>query len=444
MAYSIPVKASFLLRILVIWILLSVWINLNVLFHHDLSTMGKIPLEQTLNTEWKRKSYPVIPIGNINHTSTVSQANQLTIKKGSTSPRNESSRPGVAGVTSLRSNYYTFGNNDPTPAMYWNLSCPLEMSTFSAAHIGGDEFVQRAHKAQNLSYAALRQLKQTAPWLLRRRRIFFVGDSLLRQVFISLSCLYWNQVQHYAVPWFERRHGRMNHANTISHGPHSKFEEARVVLKGGTEFIFHHGIGGLLTLGQDYRSHDPNMWLESCMRGKPFTTNVVDTDYSPIVSELNVPRTTMVLTTEDIVVINGSVHGDRGLNLNNVADLIQCMNRDPHKKKTMWPRLVYVTTGAEHFPTDSGQYEEELIGKNFTCRQQTLFDYRQKEERELVGGLLPILGKDVFDLEREQGDLHVGGRDCLHWIMPGIPDLLAASLITALHPSANTPTSLVK
>jgi hypothetical protein len=73
-----------------------------------------------------------------------------------------------------------------------------------------------------------------------------------------------------------------------------------VVLKGGTEFIFHHGIGGLLTLGQDYRSHDTNMWLEACMRGKPFMTTVIDTEFSPIVSELSVPRKTVELTTDDI------------------------------------------------------------------------------------------------------------------------------------------------
>jgi hypothetical protein len=328
--------------------------------------------------------------------------------------------------------------------MYWNLSCPLEMSAFSAAHIGGEEFEQRAYEAQNLTYAALRQLEQNNPWLLHRRRIFFVGDSLLRQVFISLSCLYWNRVEKYGVPWFERRHGRMNHANTISHGPHSKFEEARVVLKGGTEFIFHHGIGGLLTLGQDYRSHDTHIWLEACMRGKPFMATVIDTEYSPIISELNVPRRTVELTTDDIVVVNGSVHGDRQLNLYNVEDLIKCMDRDPHKKEKMWPHLVYLTTGAEHFPTESGKFEEELIEKNFTCRQKTSVDNRQKEESKLVGGLLPILGKEVFDLELERGDLHVGGNDCLHWIMPGIPDLLAASLITSLSPNLSTPVSLLK
>jgi hypothetical protein len=434
MAYSIPLRASFLLWILAIWTIFSTWINLNVLFHHDQSTLGRTSIEHTLNTEWKGKSPAEFRRVKNNHTSPISHPIQISMNKEVGHLRRESLRPAV----NLRSHQSV--GDEPTPSMYWNLSCPLEMSAFSAAHIGGEDFTQRAYKAQNLSYAALRQLEHNTPWLLHRRRIFFVGDSLLRQVFISLSCLYWNRVEKYAVPWFERRRGRTNHANTISHGPHSKFEEARVVLKGGTEFIFHHGIGGLLTLGQDYRSHDTNMWLEACMRGKPFTTTVIDTEYSPIVSELSVPRKTMELTTDDIVVVNGSVHGDRQLNLHNVADLMQCMDRDPHKKEKMWPHLVYLTTGAEHFPTESGKFEEELIEKKFTCRQQTGIDNRQKEESELVGGLLPILGKDVFDLELERGDLHVGGNDCLHWIMPGIPDLLAASLITSLGPNLTTST----
>jgi len=322
------------------------------------------------------------------------------------------------------------------PAGYWNLSCPLEMSTFSAAHIGGDDFLERAYKARNLSTTALPLLKKNGAWLLSGRRIFFVGDSLLRQVFISLSCHYWNRVEEYAVPWFERRHGRTNHANTISHGPHSKFEEARVVLKGGSEFIFHHGIGGLLSLGQDYRSHDPNMWLEACMRGKPFTTMIIDMKFGPIISEQSVPRKSLELRTDDIVVVNGSVHGDRTLNLNNIADLVECMDRDPVKKETLWPRLVYLATGMEHFPTNSGKFEEQLTERNYTCQQEVPRDltheHRQREERTHVGRLLPILGQNVLDLEVGSGDLHVGGRDCLHWIMPGIPDLLAASLIAAL------------
>jgi hypothetical protein len=49
--------------------------------------------------------------------------------------------------------------------------------------------------------------------------------------------------------------------NTISHGPHSKFEEARVVLKGGTELIFHHGIGGLLDTQSRLPVPRQSMWL---------------------------------------------------------------------------------------------------------------------------------------------------------------------------------------
>lgn len=436
-------RTSFLLRVLFAWTTLSAWINLDVLFHHDAESNNAagelLSVEQTLKTDWKRKPTTVFRGVKANHTSS---GNHTELAPSPTSSKPDRSRSSnhlpvqhlAAATTTTKGDLST----------YWNLSCPLEMSTFSAAHIGGDDFLQRAFKARNLSMSALPLLKNNDPWLLHHgRRIFFVGDSLLRQVFISLSCLYWNQVDHYAVPWFERRHGRTNHANTVSHGPHSKFEEARVILKGGTEFIFHHGIGGLLSLGQDYRSHDPNIWLEACMRGIPFSTMTVDTRFDSIVSEQSVPRKAMQLNADDIVVLNGSVHGDRQLNLNNIADLVDCMDRDPVKKKTMWPRLVYLATGAEHFPTSSGKFEEELIETNYTCQQEVprdlLHEHRQREEEIHLGHLMPIFGKDVLDLEYSRGDLHVGGRDCLHWIMPGIPDLLAASLVGSLSSDTISP-----
>jgi hypothetical protein len=85
-------------------------------------------------------------------------------------------------------------NQDPieskTPQLYWNLSCPLEQSMFSGSHMEG-EYLTRATKAHEIAKEALSRVEDMDWNSLENRRIFFVGDSLLRQVFISMACLSW-------------------------------------------------------------------------------------------------------------------------------------------------------------------------------------------------------------------------------------------------------------
>lgn len=390
--------------------------------------------------------------------------------------------------------------------LYWNLSCPLEMSSFSASRMGGPKYLPRALQAlavarpawesilRNFVDIGLRDVPRTGQN--HTRRIVFVGDSLLRQVFISLSCVMQSQegaqvmtntsiittTVDIAVPWFSRRTGRTNHPNTISIGPHSKFEESRVWIHQEhrdrtlphsdnffttTELIYHHGIGNVVSLGQDYRSHDEHVWMEACLRGRPLEATVVQRGRH---TEQFVRRETISLGKDDVVIFNGSVHGDRQLNLYNIQDIANCINTNRHNSKNAWPKLLYMVTSAEHFPTVTGQYDETLSQStnvstsdaktpDYQCRKDAVLPHgRLREEQTILarnagGGatnllhhplqqadhpaidnssdpyLLPFVGLSELDLEYRSGDLHVGGRDCLHWIMPGIPDLLAASLL---------------
>ena len=56
------------------------------------------------------------------------------------------------------------------------------------------------------------------------------------------------------------------------------------------------------------------------------------------------------------------------------------------------------------------------------------------KDLEMLEGKLPILGKDMNLLEL--GHLHRGylqGKvDCIHWAMPGVPDLFAKEVATTL------------
>jgi hypothetical protein len=312
--------------------------------------------------------------------------------------------------------------------MYWNLSCPLELSMFSGAHMGGD-YLKRAHKARDLAKEVASQLDEIDWKSLSNRRIFFVGDSLLRQVFISMACMNWNRVTNYAVPWFEQRSVRTRQPNTIGKGPHSKFEEGRVQMQGNIELIYHHGIGNLLELGSEYQSHDPDSWIKACYLKKPFTTVTPKFQESGYLSTLNVQRESLILKPRDIVLINASVHAGRSFNLQNIADLFRCKKQMKHPDKS-WPTMLYIMTGPSHFPTDTGAFEEELLEKedDYNCRLHSTFHGYQDDEVRQLNDHLPMLGKEILDLEFQSGDLHVGGKDCLHWLQPGIPDLVAANI----------------
>jgi len=106
-----------------------------------------------------------------------------------------------------------------------------------------------------------------------------------------------------------------------------------------------------------------------------------------------------------------SVHRDRSVSLYSIADLAKCV-RD--SKKPIYPKLVYVATSSEHFPTESGRFEESLLEMDvdYECRQHAVSTARQTEERDVLQGLMPIVD-DTNELQARSGDLHVGGRECV-------------------------------
>jgi hypothetical protein len=203
-------------------------------------------------------------------------------------------------------------------------------------------------------------------------------------------------------------------------------------MRGNTELIFHHGIGGLLELGEEYKSHTPDSWSKACYTKQPFTAMVPTFPESKgvLLSEVNTTRERLVLTPRDVVLLNGSVHGLRKFNLRNIADLLDCKKIMKYKENT-WPTLAYMMTGTQHFPTNTGMFQSSLLERNddYGCRQNSEEHGDQDEELSMLKDRLPILGQEIIELEYEAGDLHVGGRDCLHWLQPGIPDLLAMDVV---------------
>jgi hypothetical protein len=360
---------------------------------------------------------------------------------------------------------------------YWNLTCPLELSMFSGAHIGGNR-VHAAWASREIAERAVVYFATKNDWsALEGRRIFFVGDSLMRQTFISMACLAWHRVEDYVIPWFHRRAVRDGQPNSIGSGPHSKFEEGRVLLRGGTELIYHHGIGGLLELGEENNrqssSHeeDQDSWIKACFLKKSFTAMVpkyVDwshansspssasstdgtKDARASVTSTNVRRERLALNSKDIVLINASVHGTRSFNLKNIVDLFDCHKRNTRKDTEVrnnndrtggrrqqqdllmrWPHFLYMVTGARHFPTPTGAFEKRLltVEEDFECIAESTDREWQEEETTVLGEYLTLfVGAEMLPLQYKSGNMHVGGKDCLHWMQPGIPDLLAVDLL---------------
>ncbi|KAL3905495.1 MAG: hypothetical protein SGILL_009657, partial [Bacillariaceae sp.] len=332
---------------------------------------------------------------------------------------------------------------------YWNLTCPLELSMFSGIHMNQDDYVHRAWAARELAERAVTYFGIKDWSSMENRRILFIGDSLLRQVFISLACMAWDHVQDYSIPWFTKRQVRTRQPNTIGSGPHSKFEEGRVLLKGNIELIYHHGMGGLLELGEEYQTHETETWIKACYLGKPFTalapkyldwatmdtSNFEKTDPRLSITSEKTERERLTFTSDDIVLINASVHGSRSFNLKNIVDLFECkkmhkVDQKPALKKH-WPNFYYILTGPSHFPTKTGAFDKKLLEaeEEFGCIDTSTYNDPQVEETAKLKEYLPLVGTDISQLQMESGYLHVGGRDCLHWMQPGMPDLLAADVM---------------
>ena len=59
-----------------------------------------------------------------------------------------------------------------------------------------------------------------------------------------------------------------------------------------------------------------------------------------------------------------------------------------------------------------------------------MFHGHQDEEVRKLKGVLHFVGQDIVSgVEQSSGHLHVGGKDCLHWMQPGIPDVMAAEIV---------------
>ncbi len=152
-------------------------------------------------------------------------------------------------------------NNFLQQSFYWNLSCPVEWSKYSCIHHGHQKLAETSLRYalqydnhalwKALSSDAVANLaaatssttstpkgKKTSTPTFLTQRVVLIGDSLIRQLFIALTCRYSQHIQQQRLPWPTEKSSQWpchNTPNCIKTGQHSGFHYASIQWKQGGE-----------------------------------------------------------------------------------------------------------------------------------------------------------------------------------------------------------------
>jgi len=323
------------------------------------------------------------------------------------------------------------GNDDvkiPTTMGYYNLSCPFEMYKYSCAAMQDNE------SDEQVTAASMQYYQQHLSEIWRAfdsvfndqinpqqqpKRIFMTGDSLLRQVFISIACNAFslNAVKRSEVQWRKKWPCPEGLTKcTITGGVHSGFDAASVRFTNGMEI--HYVPHGGFAYGN--RSQGESDVLQRMKR------QVDDSGEIDFGTKTAFPPSGPM----DVLVYELGAHRKprkSRVMLNSFAsDIAMPLMRSKSEQR---PKIVYVTTPTSHFNTTDGQYL--LNGMNHEqkqCVDRVARNPRAELEKQILkSGVNVDVLLDYDDLEL--GALHVHKGDCLHYCMPGAVDLVGARLL---------------
>ena len=287
---------------------------------------------------------------------------------------------------------------------YNNLSCPFEWSKYSCVHQGKQD---TANICIEYAKGQLQGHFYSSP---PTGRTLIVGDSQMRQVFIGMACALREYTEHYHVDWQPKWpcHGTQN---CVSGGNHSGFDVGSIYLRGGSEIHFLPHSGSLA----HNNGHIMNDMLALIKRGR----NPEITRDSALK-----PRAGRTLVKGDTLIYNVGIHlgyAKKENMLNATAEF----GRRLIGSGPLRPMFVYVGTPTQHFKTRTGAHNwnasKECQG---TVLRNALLDRELKilKEGETVDYFV-----EYADLEL--GHLHIGGNDCTHYCMPGVPDVVASKIL---------------
>lgn len=253
--------------------------------------------------------------------------------------------------------------------------------------------------------------------LLSGRKILFIGDSLYRQMFQSLTCLAGsNRLQ-----FFSSTHGSHLATSLLRSAEHSG-HASNVSIFTNVDAGKIVRIKGSPVMGEAVCQQS---WLDACNRGEPFFFQ-----HSP-------PDSKITLNRADFVFVYRTIHKEKEENMDNIVDLVNCMQRKKEAQTDHWdwPQFIYTPTHATHFSSATGKFDWDWA-KNHMCSCTSGPSVTQIFEMELarMEHILPVVGTKTFARELTLGLLHGTERrrglfDCVHWMMPGIPDLFVKEMI---------------
>ena len=335
---------------------------------------------------------------------------------------------------------------------YFNLTCPYEMSKYSCAYrqvtwkdanlvkestehyLGNLGGIHDAYNAL-LGLASRRDAGGGGPPI----RVFFTGDSLMRQLFIALSCGAYSHpagslIEHSQVPWkddwFSEKLDKKLMKPLITSGMHGGFDAASIRLKGGFEvhFVPHQGF-------KDEETSEENVLNR--LASEIATTGRITFG--------NRTAAAMGESHVDVLVYNVGIHGtlvSAAAKLRWFVDKISLpmMNgvfesAEASVGGTSRTKTVYVTTPTQHYNTSDGQWQWHNMTSPHSkhCLARVANNPRSDLEMSILQPVDPSGGGNVdavveYD-DLDLGSLHMRHTDCSHYCLPGVPDVVAARLL---------------
>mmetsp|Transcript_10022 Transcript_10022/g.16561 ORF Transcript_10022/g.16561 Transcript_10022/m.16561 type:complete len:438 (-) Transcript_10022:224-1537(-) len=317
--------------------------------------------------------------------------------------------------------------NIPPTMGYYNLSCPFEWYKYSCAAMQ-DNTVDEQITAASFQYYQkhLVEIWRAFDSVLndpqqQPKRIFMTGDSLLRQLFISLACNAFslNVIEQSEIQWRKTWPcpEKLTTKCAFTGGEHSGFDAASIRFKNGMEihFVPHRGFAY-----KDSSKGEPDV-LER-MKWQIDNLGIKVGFGKKTALPPSGPMTHLVYN----VGAHFSIWDSRNILNSFVSDIAK-----PLMKIERRPKIIYVVTPTAHFNTGDGQYirkKGRMDGERSKCVERVRYNPRAKLEKRIVKAGVNVDVLLEYD-DLELGALHVQRGDCIHYCMPGAADLVAARLL---------------
>jgi len=263
------------------------------------------------------------------------------------------------------------------------------------------------------------------------RKIILDGDSLTRQLFISLSCIAWSAgyVSDYTINNYDVWEGSTNNVlHNLNYTASEQFnKQVHVKLKDGGDIYYIDYFNHAASKKINHAKMIQHMINSACGSSGLLQLQQRHQRYYKARYSLDDNDSLLTLNKDDVVILSAGHHEKlRPMYLSAYKEFFQCIQDDslqPYGKKRLsnWPHFFYQLSTVSSFNTIDGEYTSEpIVGKDrMSCQSTNGSSKLQQEDRDNFNGSVEFIANSL-DLT-QLGDYHVGhgSGDCVHWIQPG-------------------------